>query len=89
MAFSDGNVSRAISFGVYICQPIRFAKAYGQIDQNQNHLFTRANDCKDWSLDLTNDVNLVTGSSELSAEEIIAAGSAFQSLMVSGKKLYL
>ena len=30
-------------------------------------------------IDLTSDVNLVTGSSE----EIIAAGSAFQSLMVS------
>ena len=41
------------------------------------------------SLDLTSDVNLATESSELSAEEIIDAGSAFQSLMVSGKKLYL
>ena len=31
------------------------------------------------TLDLTSDLNLVTGSSELSAEEVIAAGSAFQS----------
>ena len=34
-------------------------------------------------------MNLATGSSELSAEDIIDAGSAFQSLKVSGKKLYL
>ena len=41
------------------------------------------------SLYRARDVNLATGSSELSAEDIIDAGSAFQSLMVSGKKLYL
>ena len=48
--------------------------------------FTRANDCKDQSLDLTSDVNQAT---ELLAEEIIDAGNTFQSLMVSGKKLLI
>ena len=33
-------------------------------------------------------MNLATGSSELSAEDNIAAGSTFQSVMMSGKKLY-
>ena len=38
--------------------------------------------CKDYSLDLTTDVNLSTGSSELSDGSIIDAGSAFQSLTI-------
>ena len=40
-------------------------------------------------LDLTIDVNLIAGPSELSAEDNIDAGGEFQSLMVSGKKVYL
>ena len=40
-------------------------------------------------LDLTSGVNLVMGSSELSAEDIIDAGSACQNLTVYGKQLYL
>ena len=62
--------------------------------QNQNillviHQFTRAKACEDLSLDLTSDVNLATGSSELSVEDIMDAGMHFQLLMVSEKKLYL
>ena len=43
----------------------------------------QANDCEDQSLYLTSDMNLATGSSELSAEDIIDAGSVFHSLFVS------
>ena len=39
------------------------------------------------SPDLINDVNLEMQSSEHSAEDTVDAGSAFQSLIVSGKKL--
>ena len=53
------------------------------------HTFTRINEWEDYSLDLINDVNLEMQSSEHSAEDTVDAGSAFQSLIVSGKKLCL